>query len=166
MMMKTLTGILAAAISMPALAGPNWDVIHEAEAHHLARHEAEHVLPLDYGPRAITTPWLNKLIFAKADKLGYSKNYLRQPVAMDDDHIPFVNAGVSAVDLIDFDYGPGNSYWHTAGDTVEHCSATSLTIVGRVVLATLDRLANSPRRNQPLATRCDCFHNRFCPQLR
>ena len=58
--MKTLTGILAAAISMPALAGPNWDVIHEAEAHHLARHEAEHVLPLDYGPRAITTPWLNK----------------------------------------------------------------------------------------------------------
>lgn len=59
--MKTLTGILAAAISMPALAGPNWDVIHEAEAHHLARHEGEHVLPLDHGPRAITTPYLNKV---------------------------------------------------------------------------------------------------------
>lgn len=57
----TLTGILAAAMSMPALAGPNWFVIHEAEAHHLKRHEAEHVLPLDYGPRAITTPWLNKV---------------------------------------------------------------------------------------------------------
>jgi len=61
MKMKTLTGILAAAISMPALAGPNWDVIHEAEARHVARHEVEHVLPLDYGPRAITTPYLNKV---------------------------------------------------------------------------------------------------------
>jgi hypothetical protein len=61
MKMKTLTGILAAAISMPALAGPNWDVIHEAEAHHLARHEGEHVVPLDHGPRAITTPYLNKV---------------------------------------------------------------------------------------------------------
>jgi Zn-dependent M28 family amino/carboxypeptidase len=63
-----------------------------------------------------------------------------------DDHTPFLNAGVSAVDLIDFHYGPispatpNGAYWHTAGDTVSHCSATSLTIVGRVVLASLDAL--------------------------
>jgi hypothetical protein len=57
----TLIGILAATSQMPALAGPNWDVIHEAEARHLAHHAEEHVLPLDHGPRAITTPWLNKV---------------------------------------------------------------------------------------------------------
>ena len=92
-----------------------------------------------------STSWLNKLIFRQADRLGYSKYFLRQPVAIDDDHIPFVNAGVSAVDLIDLDYGPNNSYWHTAQDTLQHCSPSSLTIVGRVVKAALDELENSPR---------------------
>ena len=64
--------------------------------------------------------------------------------AIADDHIPFVNAGVSAIDLIDLDYGPGNGYWHTAQDTAEHCSPLSFTIVGRVVTATLEELENSP----------------------
>jgi hypothetical protein len=52
---------LSITVSMPAVAGPNWDVIHKAEANKAAhKHEAALVLPLDYGPRAITTPWLNK----------------------------------------------------------------------------------------------------------
>ena len=92
-----------------------------------------------------STAWLNKLVFQQADKLGYSKYFLRQPIAVTDDHIPFVNAGVSSVDLIDFDYGPNNSYWHTAQDTLQHCSPSSLTIVGRVVKAALAELENSPR---------------------
>jgi Zn-dependent M28 family amino/carboxypeptidase len=92
-----------------------------------------------------STAWLNKLVFAEADRLGYSRYFLRQPAAIDDDHIPFVSAGVSAVDLIDLDYGPNNSYWHSARDTVEHCSPSSLTIVGRVVKATLSKLETSPR---------------------
>jgi glutaminyl-peptide cyclotransferase len=92
-----------------------------------------------------STTWLNKLVFQQADRLGYSKYFLKDKTAVTDDHIPFVNAGVSAVDLIDFDYGPNNSYWHTAQDTVEHCSPESLTIVGRVVKATLSELEKSPR---------------------
>ena len=92
-----------------------------------------------------STRWLTGLVFHAAQKeLGYSKYFLDSSQAIDDDHIPFVNAGVSAVDLIDFDYGPNNSYWHTAQDTLQHCSPTSLTIVGRVVLASLDDLAKSP----------------------
>lgn len=52
---------LSVAFSMPAVAGPNWDVIHKAEADKAAhKHEHALVLPLDYGPRAITTPWLNR----------------------------------------------------------------------------------------------------------
>lgn len=92
-----------------------------------------------------STPWLTDLVFQVARGLGYSRYFLDDRRAVDDDHIPFVNAGVSAVDLIDFDYGPNNSYWHSAQDTVEHCSPASLTIVGRVVLATIAELGNSPR---------------------
>lgn len=93
-----------------------------------------------------STAWLNKLVFGEADKLGYSRYFLRQPLGIDDDHIPFVQAGVSAVDIIDYDYGPNNSYWHSAQDTVQHCSPSSLTIVGRVVKAALSQLENSARR--------------------
>ena len=91
-----------------------------------------------------STRWLNDLVFGAAKNLGYSRYFPKGPQAIDDDHIPFVNAGVSAVDLIDLNYGPGNSYWHSAQDTVEHCSPTSLTIVGRVVLASLADLAKLP----------------------
>jgi Zn-dependent M28 family amino/carboxypeptidase len=90
---------------------------------------------------AASTPWLTDRVFTAAHRLGYAKYFLDSPTSVDDDHIPFVNAGVAAVDLIDFN--PEDGYWHTAKDTVEHCSPQSLTIVGRVVLATLDDLEKS-----------------------
>jgi len=96
---------------------------------------------------ANSTPWLSDLVFNVAQRLGYSKYFVNSQDAADDDHMPFIKAGVSAVDLIDFDYGPNNSYWHTAQDTLDHCSPLSLTIVGRVVTATLDQLEKSPRKN-------------------
>jgi Zn-dependent M28 family amino/carboxypeptidase len=57
-----------------------------------------------------------------------------------DDHTPFLDAGIPAVDLIDFDYGPGPSpgaYWHTTEDNLDHVCADSLRVVGEAVLATL-----------------------------
>jgi glutaminyl-peptide cyclotransferase len=92
-----------------------------------------------------STPWLTDMVFAAAHRLGYGRQFQNQQGAYEDDHIPFVQAGVSAVDLIDFDYGPGNSYWHTAQDTPDKCSPLSLTIVGQVVVATLGDLEKSPR---------------------
>lgn len=92
-----------------------------------------------------STPWLSDLVFRTAHRLGYSRYFLDQPFPVGgDDYVPFINAGVPAVDIIDFDYGPQGSYWHTAQDTVEHCSAQSLGIVGSVVLAALEELENSP----------------------
>lgn len=61
-----------------------------------------------------------------------------------DDHQPFLDAGLPAIDLIDFDYGsaPGrNNYWHTAEDTLDKLSADSLGLVGRVVIRLLDNLS-------------------------
>jgi Zn-dependent M28 family amino/carboxypeptidase len=60
----------------------------------------------------------------------------------DDHHVPFVRAGVPAVDIIDLD----NPTWHTAQDDLAHVSRQSLQIVGDVVLAAL------PDIQQRLAT--------------
>ncbi|HKH14259.1 MAG TPA: M28 family peptidase [Solirubrobacterales bacterium] len=57
-----------------------------------------------------------------------------------DDHTPFIQAGVPAVDLIDFDYGPGPSpgaWWHTRDDDLGHVCARSLGAVGAPALAAL-----------------------------
>lgn len=94
---------------------------------------------------ANSTPWLAHQVFEAARRLGYTGHFQADSRAVVDDHVPFVNAGVSAVDLIDFDYGPKNGYWHTAKDTPDHCSPASLTLVGRVVMATLEALEKSSR---------------------
>jgi Zn-dependent M28 family amino/carboxypeptidase len=83
---------------------------------------------------------LRALVWRIADHLGYSKHFLRNQSAIEDDHIPFLRHGVNALDLIDLDYGPGNSYWHTDKDTMDRLSAGSFEIVGRVLLETLREL--------------------------
>ena len=50
-----------------------------------------------------------------------------------DDHVPLIEKGLPAIDLIDFDY----PYWHTAQDTPDKCSAESLDAVGRVLIGYL-----------------------------
>lgn len=92
-----------------------------------------------------STPGLTDLVFNVARRLGYASHFLSAETAIEDDHIPFVNAGVSAVDLISLDYGPNRSYWHTTEDTVAHCSPLSLTVVGRIVLNALEELEKSAR---------------------
>jgi glutaminyl-peptide cyclotransferase len=47
-----------------------------------------------------------------------------------DDHTPFLQAGIPAVLLIDFDY----PYWHTVEDTVDKVSPESLEAVGKTLL--------------------------------
>lgn len=90
-----------------------------------------------------STPWLTDIFWAAARKLGHGSHFLDEPFPVEDDHIPFLKAGVPAVDLIDLDYAD----WHTAGDTLDKVSARSLQIVGDVVLAGLPeveaRLAKS-----------------------
>jgi glutaminyl-peptide cyclotransferase len=83
---------------------------------------------------------LRDMVFGVASDLGYSKNFLKEPAGIDDDHVPFVNAGVNAIDLIDFDYGPQNRYWHAADDTMDKLSPRSLQVVGDVVLGVIARL--------------------------
>ncbi len=89
-------------------------------------------------PREInSTAWINDVVWDAARELGYSAQFPETPHAIMDDHLPFIDAGVDAIDLIDFTYGPGHSYWHAPFDTLDKISAESLGIVGRVVLQAL-----------------------------
>lgn len=88
---------------------------------------------------------LRQLIWQTARELGHSREFPTNPGAIEDDHVPFLRAGIRAVDLIDFDYGPANSWWHTDRDTVDKLSASSFQAVGDVLLRVLGKLAETKR---------------------
>jgi glutaminyl-peptide cyclotransferase len=79
---------------------------------------------------------LNKLVWSTAADLGYKAFFIDQQIGEDDDHMPFVRAGVPAIDLIDIDYPP----WHNDTDTMDKLSAQSMEIVGTVVYEVIQRL--------------------------
>ncbi len=83
-----------------------------------------------------STPWLVDLIWASARRLKYQQYFLEDSTPIEDDHVPFLDAGVPAVDIIDLDYEP----WHTPDDTLDKVSARSLQIVGDVLLDALPRI--------------------------
>ena len=69
-------------------------------------------------------------IWATAEKLGYADKFINEEkFSMLDDHTPFLEAGIPAVDIIDFDY----PYWHTTQDTPDKVSAESLQAVGETL---------------------------------
>ncbi len=72
-------------------------------------------------------------IWQTASGLGYSSFIPQFKYSMIDDHTPFLNQGIPAVDIIDFDY----PYWHTPQDTLDKVSAASLEAVGRTLQAWL-----------------------------
>jgi Zn-dependent M28 family amino/carboxypeptidase len=75
-------------------------------------------------------PALMEQIWNQADELGYNMIFLDEyKHSMLDDHTPFVEAGIPAVDIIDFDY----PYWHTTADTSDKVSPVSLQIVGDTI---------------------------------
>jgi Zn-dependent M28 family amino/carboxypeptidase len=82
---------------------------------------------------AHSTGWLNEIIWEAAARLGHGQHFVRDSMPVEDDHVPFLRAGVPAALLIDFDF----SSWHTAGDTLETVSAASLAVVGQVLLEAL-----------------------------
>jgi Zn-dependent M28 family amino/carboxypeptidase len=77
--------------------------------------------------------WLTDAIWAAAKRLKYGEVFVDAATDISDDHVPFLNAGVPAVDIIDLEYPP----WHTAGDTLDKVSARSLQMVGDVLCEAL-----------------------------
>jgi len=79
-------------------------------------------------------PRLSTEIWEQAAALGYEDVFIATPKhSMLDDHTPFLQAGIPAVDIIDFDY----AYWHTTHDTPDKVSPESLEAVGETLLVWL-----------------------------
>ena len=74
-------------------------------------------------------PGLCGELWTIAEELGIAAFDRRRGPAIIDDHLPFIQAGLPAVDIIDFEY----PHWHTLADTPDKCDATSLEAVGRVL---------------------------------
>lgn len=83
---------------------------------------------------------LREDIWKTAEELGYGDVFLQnEKYSMLDDHIPFVEKGIPAVNIIDFDY----AYWHTIEDTPDKVSAESLQSVGDTLWHWLTRLSKN-----------------------
>jgi glutaminyl-peptide cyclotransferase len=92
----------------------------------------------------------NVMALAAAD-LGYQAHFFQYGIAIIDDHVPFIEAGIPAVDVVDARFGrvgPDTDgmglYHHSNDDTLDKVSAASLGIVGRTMLRTIERL-DTPR---------------------
>ena len=77
-------------------------------------------------------PEVVERIWRTAGELGYETQFPRRGGPfITDDHLPLLEAGIRAVNVIDFDY----PYHHTVHDTIDKVSARSLQIVGEVAIA-------------------------------
>lgn len=69
-----------------------------------------------------------------AVKMNVEKKFKWHDGDIIDDHTPFQKLGIPAIDIIDFEFGPANRYWHTQADKVDKTSRKSLEIIGNVSL--------------------------------
>ena len=90
-----------------------------------------------------SSPELTALLFEAAREQGVRSMLSLPRTQIVDDHVPFLAAGIPAIDLIDFHYGSrphGNDYWHTDADTLDKVSPQSLETVGHLVLRMLNKM--------------------------
>ncbi len=85
-------------------------------------------LPIDSDKR------LSKMLFNAAARSGTSEYFDYLPTKLLDDHTPFKEIGIPVIDIIDFKFGPGNSFWHSSEDNIKNISAKSLKIIGKTTL--------------------------------
>jgi hypothetical protein len=88
---------------------------------------------------------LTQQVFDAARVAGFRDYFSYGANAILDDHVPFMRAGIPAVDLIDFEFGSGpglNDYWHTEKDTLDKLSPHSMEIVGQTTLRLIELLQN------------------------
>jgi Zn-dependent M28 family amino/carboxypeptidase len=83
-----------------------------------------------FRPEAYSDPELQGALWDLAADLGYGPHFpseARGPIL--DDHVPFLERGIPAVDVIDFEYPA----WHTHADTLAQMRPESLGRVGRLM---------------------------------
>jgi glutaminyl-peptide cyclotransferase len=87
-----------------------------------------------------STKWLTDLVWRTAARLGYGDIFLAREWNVTDDHGPFIDRGVPAIDIIDLEDYSNLGYWHTTQDTLDKISPRSLAIVGHVIVESVNEL--------------------------
>lgn len=83
-----------------------------------------------YAPEVVDRVW------GVAEQIGLGHLFPRRVgSSVTDDHIPLNQAGIRTINIIDFEYGPDNEFWHTHRDSIENTGPEGLDAVGRVLLA-------------------------------
>jgi glutaminyl-peptide cyclotransferase len=108
---------------------------------------------LDIRRETSSTPWLTDLIWSAAKRQGLDNFFVPESARIEDDHLPFLAAGVPSVDIIDLENYQVRGKWHTAQDTLEACSARSLQVVGDTLLAALPQIEARLMREQQMVAR-------------
>jgi glutaminyl-peptide cyclotransferase len=95
------------------------------------------VFPIEGNSRDMA-PEVVERVWRVAEQIGLGHVFVRRSGGhITDDHIPLNRAGIRTINIIDFDYGPGNAFWHTHRDVVENTGPDGLEAVGRVLLTLL-----------------------------
>ena len=121
------------AANLPAGYSPLYGILLDMVADRDPRYPKEGY-SVERAPEVVARVW------RMAERLGY-RHYFpdERGIAVSDDHLALNRAGIPTANIIDFDYGPGNAYWHTLDDSLENVSPTGLGVVGDVVLELLYR---------------------------
>lgn len=83
-----------------------------------------------------STKWLTDIVWSAAKRLGHGGVFLDKSGEVEDDHFPFLDAGIASTDIIDLmDY----PYWHNVVccDDLTRVEERSLKIVGDVIVAAI-----------------------------
>lgn len=94
-----------------------------------------------------STSWIVDTIWGKAKENGFSQYFMDETIRVEDDHFPFLNAGIPAAVVIDMEYGEfERNYWHTREDTLDKIDKRSLEIVGKTIIMSLPDIEYHLRR--------------------
>lgn len=75
-------------------------------------------------------------LWETAARLGYDSLFVAETAPpMENQAAVLAEAGIPTVVLADREYGPGNTFWQSYGDTMEHVEQSTLEAVGRTVAA-------------------------------
>lgn len=97
---------------------------------------------LPEGQSVLGAPEVVELVWRVAEEIGHGGVWVNAPGSgptLIDDHVELQKVGIRAIDVVDFDYGPRNAWWHTPQDTLDKVSAASLQVVGDVGMALVRR---------------------------
>jgi hypothetical protein len=130
---ETLLGARHYAKNLPGGARPRYAVLLDMVGDRDLQLKPE-------GNSLLGAPEIVEKVWKTAKAAGHARVFVSEPgLTVIDDHVPLQQAGIRAIDVLDFSYGSNNTLWHTPDDTIDKLSAESLQAVGDVMMLLIRR---------------------------